>query len=174
MDDLTEIYITKEQIAEAVTHLAREISNDYAGKDLLLAVLLRGSYVFAADLARALDIDVSVDFMRVVSYEGRKSTGEVKIIKDLDEHIQDRHVLVIEDIIDTGLTLSKILDVLSGRSPRSLEVCSLLNKPSKRIKQISAKYLGIEIEDVFVVGYGMDYDERYRHFPEIRKLKFKD
>ncbi|PCI29038.1 MAG: hypoxanthine phosphoribosyltransferase [SAR324 cluster bacterium] len=167
---MIEIYISQEQIREKVVELGKKISEDYQGKEILMIVLLKGSFVFAADLARAVDGDVRLDFMKVSSYEGENSTGEVRILKDLDEKINGRHVLVIEDIIDTGLTLTKIMDVLKGRNPASLEICTFLNKPSRRLKEVDVKYSGFEIEDKFVIGYGLDYDQKYRQLPYIGEV----
>ncbi len=164
------VLISREQIKETVEQLGREISKDYQGKKILIVVLLRGSFVFAADLIRELELDVCVDFMKVSSYQGRETSGEVRILKDLDENIHDRDVLIVEDIVDTGLTLTKILAVLRSRNPKSLEICTLLDKPSRRIKPVDAKYKGFAIEDRFVVGYGLDEDQKYRQLPDIEEI----
>ncbi len=164
------VYIAKENIAKRVAELGQQISTDYEGTELLLIVLLRGSFIFSADLMRAITIDVMVDFMKVSSYVGQHSSGEVRVLKDLDESIHGRHVLIVEDIVDTGLTLNKILELLKSRNPKSLEVCTLLSKPSRRIMEVEPKYLGFEIEDKFVIGYGLDVDQKYRELPDIMEM----
>ncbi|MCP4749734.1 MAG: hypoxanthine phosphoribosyltransferase [Proteobacteria bacterium] len=164
------IMFARKRIEERVAELGQEISNAYRGKEIVMVVLLRGSFIFAADLIRVLEPEVVVDFMVVSSYQGKETSGEVRIIKDLSENIHDRHVLVVEDIVDTGLTMSKILEVLKSRSPKSLEICTLLNKPDRRIKEIGLKYIGFSIDDKFVVGYGLDVDQKYRQLPYIAEL----
>jgi len=128
---------------------------------------LRGSFIFAADLIREIEPNVCVDFLKVSSYQGEESSGEVRILKDLDENIHDKDVLIVEDIVDTGLTLSKILEVLKSRNPKSLEVCSLLNKPSRRVRPVDVKYVGFTIADRFVVGYGLDVNQKYRQLRDV-------
>ncbi len=164
------ILISASEIAEKTSELAKQISKDYQGKEIFMVVLLRGSFIFAADLIRKIEPDVIVDFMVVSSYHGEKSTGEVRIIKDLSQSIHGREVLIVEDIVDTGLTLTKILDLLGSRTPGSMEVCTLLSKPSRREKEVDVKYCGFEIEDKFVVGYGLDVDQKYRQLPDIVEL----
>ena len=156
-----------EEIAGIVDDLARQIRFDYEGKDLLLVGLLKGSFVFMADLVRALDMPVEVDFMAATSYVGRESTGELVVLKGLNESVHDRHVLIVEDIIDTGLTLSQIRDRLLVENPASLEIVALIDKPAKRITEVSVKYVGRAIEDLFIVGYGIDFDQKYRWLPYI-------
>lgn len=163
-------FISAEKIQKRIDELGKEIANDYKGEEVVMVVLLRGSFIFAADLARAVDGDVIVDFMVVSSYQGKETSGEVRIFKDLAETIHDRHVLIVEDIVDTGLTLTKILEVLRSRSPKSLETCSLLSKPSRRIKEVDIKYTGFTIEDKFVIGFGLDLDQKYRHLPFIGEV----
>ncbi len=158
-------FISEEKIAETVQVLADRINKDY--DSVHLVGLLKGSFVFMADLMRLLNIPVTVDFMSVASYEGSESSGEIKILKELNESIFDKDVLIVEDIVDTGLTLRSIIDLLLTKHPKSLNVVTLLDKPSKRTKEVTAKYTGIEIEDVFVVGYGIDYDQAYRQLPYI-------
>lgn len=164
------VFISAEAIQERVRELGEEITEHYKGRQLVLVILLRGSFMFAADLSRRLDLDVVVDFMVVSSYQGMETSGEVRIYKDLAEHIHDRDVLVVEDIVDTGLTLAKILEVLKSRNPKSLEICSLLSKPSRRLKEVDVRYTGFTIEDKFVVGYGLDLDQRYRQLPFIAEM----
>ena len=164
------VHISRKEIQNRTVELGREISADYKGKELLIVVLLRGSFIFAADLVRAIDCDIIVDFMKVSSYMGKQSSGEVRILKELDENVHGRHVLIVEDIVDTGLTLNKILELLKSRNPRSMEICTLLSKPSQRVLDVYSKYIGFEIENKFVVGYGLDYDQRYRHLPDIMEM----
>jgi hypoxanthine phosphoribosyltransferase len=154
-----------------VQELAAQISKDYAGKDLVLVGVLKGAIFFLADLMRALDLQVEVDFMAISSYgSSSKSSGVVRILKDLDADIEDRHVLIVEDIIDSGLTLQYLLRNLAGRNPASLEVCALLIKPGSRQVEFEPKYVGFEIPSSFVIGYGLDHAERYRSLPFIAAL----
>lgn len=162
--------ISKERIEQRVVELGQEISAAYAGKEVLMVVLLRGSFVFAADLIRVLKPDTVVDFMVVSSYQGEQTSGEVRILKDLAENIHERHVLVVEDIVDTGLTLNKIMQLLESRSPKSISICSMLNKPSRRIQPVEIQYIGFEVDDQFVVGYGLDMDQKYRQLPFIGEI----
>ena len=159
--------ISSSQIDTRVRQLASEITSDYKGKEIIIVVLLRGSFIFAADLVRHLGVETVIDFMVVSSYQGEESSGEVRILKDLAENIHDRHVLIVEDIVDTGLTLDKILMLLSGRNPKTIAVCSFLDKPSRRIRSVSIDYIGFTIEDEFVVGYGLDMNQKYRQLPYI-------
>jgi hypoxanthine phosphoribosyltransferase len=171
--DLQEIVFTEEQVRTRVAELGEAISRDYDGTDgLLLVAVLRGAALFIADLARAISIPVEMDFMAVSSYgSSTKTSGVVRIQKDLDEMIEDRDVLVVEDILDTGLTLKYLLKNLASRKPRSLEVVTLLSKEGKQRVPISCKYVGYSIPDEFVVGYGLDFAERYRNLPYIGILK---
>lgn len=164
------VFISEEDIKKRVAELGKEISNDYKGEEIVVVVLLRGSFIFTADLVRVIESDVIVDFMVVSSYQGMETSGEVRIFKDLAENIHGRHVLIVEDIVDTGLTLTKILDVMNSRNPKSLRTCSLLSKPSRRIKEVDIKYVGFTIEDKFVVGYGLDLDQKYRQIPYIAEV----
>lgn len=160
--------LSAEQIHERVQELGRQLTADYQGKDLVVVGLLNGVYMFFADLTRAMDLDFEVTFMRAASYgSGTESTGEVKILHDLDRSIRSRHCLLVEDIVDTGLTLHKILHLLEDREPASLRVCSLLDKPERRRVQVPVDYVGFSIEDHFVVGYGLDLDGRYRNLPYV-------
>lgn len=150
--------------------LGRQISSDYAGRQLVLISILRGSVFFATDLARQIDLPLSLDFLSISSY-GENSEGVVRITKDLEENIAGKDVLVLEDIIDTGFTLKYLLRTLGGRNPKSLEVCTLLDRRARRIIEVDLKYVGFEIPDKFVVGYGLDYRQRYRNLPYIGVVK---
>lgn len=155
------------EIQVKVQELGARIAKDYAGKDLILVGLLNGVFPFFADLARAIPMEVDITFMQVSSYGGTESTGEVLIKKDLDRPIQGRHALIIEDIVDTGLTLTKVRNLLQDREPASLKICSLLDKPSRRIAQVPVDYIGFTIKDLFVVGYGLDFDGHFRNLPFV-------
>ena len=165
-----EVFISEEDVKKRVQELGKEISKDYKGEEIVVVILLRGSFIFAADLVRAIEGDVIADFMVVSSYQGMETSGEVRIFKDLAENIHGRNVLIVEDIVDTGLTLTKILEVLNSRNPKTLQTCSLLSKPSRRIKEVDIKYVGFTIEDKFVIGYGLDLDQKYRQIPYIAEL----
>jgi hypoxanthine phosphoribosyltransferase len=170
--EIGDILVPAEDLARRVEEMAAEVSRDYAGKDLVLICVLKGAVFFLADLMRHLDVPCEVDFMAVSSYgSATKSSGVVRILKDLDAVIEDRDVLIVEDIVDSGLTLQYLLRNLAGRSPRSLEVCALLIKPERREVELQARYVGFEIPDRFVVGYGLDYAERYRNLPYVAALK---
>jgi hypoxanthine phosphoribosyltransferase len=169
-DNIKNILIASEQIQAAVTRLGADIARDYQGFNLHLVGVLRGAAPFVCDLMRAIDLPVTVDFISISSYTPQ-ARGVVRIMKDLDENITDRHVLVVEGIVDTGLTLSYILRNLATRSPASLKVCTLLNKPARRIIDVPVAYCGFEIPDEFVVGYGMDWRQKYRNLPYIATLK---
>ncbi len=159
---------THAQIQERVSELGVELAQDYAGKDLVVIGLLNGVYQFFSDLTRHTDLDFEVSFMQVASYGGgTESTGEVKILHDLDRSIRGRHALIVEDIVDTGLTLNKVRKLLLDREPASLKVCSLLSKPSRRRVEVPVDYVGFTIEDHFVVGYGLDLDGKYRNLPYV-------
>lgn len=172
-DDVQEILFTEQQLKDRVTQLGREISRDYAGKEpVLLVSVLRGSYIFMADLSRAIDIPVQIDFMSVSSYgKGTSTSGQVEIKKDLSDSIEGVHVIVVEDILDSGNTLSYLLHVLSARHPASISLCTLLDKPERREKPIQADYVGFTVPNAFIVGYGLDYAEKYRNLPYIGVLK---
>ena len=160
--------ISEEELALAVMRLGYEISRDYREKRPLLAVILKGSVIFAADLARRISIDAELDFMKVSSYgSGTDSSGTVTLDLDLSADIGGRDVIIVEDIVDTGLTMRELRELLEKRSPASIAVCSLLSKPSRRRTEVHIDYLGFEIPDVFAVGYGMDAGERYRNLPYI-------
>ncbi|MBT9135188.1 MAG: Hypoxanthine phosphoribosyltransferase [Firmicutes bacterium] len=162
------VLIPREEIAARVAAMGRQISADYAGKELLLVVVLRGAAVFAADLCRHLTTQTVLDFISVSSYGSATSTsGVVRFLKDLEESVEGRHVLIVEDIVDTGLTLNYLLENLRTRKPASLVSCTLLDKPSRRRVDIQPDYLGFTIDDLFVVGYGLDFDQYYRNLPDI-------
>ena len=172
MPDVAEVLITGEQIEEKVCELGEHITQDYAGERLLLVGVLRGAVVVMGDLMRCIDLPCEIDFMDISSYgSGTSSSGVVRILKDLEEDITGRHVLIVEDIIDTGLTLSYLRRSLLTRGPASLEICALVTKPSRRRVELDVKYLGFEVPDEFVVGYGLDYAGAYRNLPDICVLK---
>jgi hypoxanthine phosphoribosyltransferase len=169
---LDRVLIGSDELGHRIQQLGNEIAKDYPDSVPLLVCILKGAYVFLADLARSLSIDHEVDFMAVSSYEGgTQSTGVVKIVKDLRANITNRDVIIVEDIVDSGLTLSHLIDLLGTRSPRSIRVCALLDKAAARVKDVSIDYRGFEIPKEFVVGYGLDYDEKYRNLPFIGVLK---
>ena len=171
-DDISHIIIPEDELQAKVAELGAEISADYGDEPVLLIAVLRGAAIFVADLARSITSPVELDFMAVSSYgSSTKSSGVVRILKDLDETIEGRHVLVCEDILDTGLTLKYLLKNLASRKPRSLEVVALLSKEGKQRVPISCKYVGFDVPDEFVVGYGLDYAERYRNLPYVGVLK---
>ena len=169
-EGVVETLFTEAQIKERVQDLAGQISADYRDRRLVLISILRGSVFFATDLARLIDTPLSMDFLSISSY-GEGSEGVVRITKDLEENIAGKDVLVIEDIVDTGFTLKYLLRTLGGRNPKSIEVCALLDRRARRIIDIDLKYVGFEIPDKFVVGYGLDYRQRYRNLPYIGVLK---
>lgn len=170
--DVEKVLISVIELKNKVTELGQILSRDYAGKNLLAVGILKGAMVFMADLVRNISVDVQMDFMAVSSYgASSKSTGVVRIMKDLEQNIEGRHVLIVEDIVDTGLTLNYLLEILKAREPASLRVCTLLDKPSRREVDVSVDYNGFSIPDEFVVGYGLDYNEKYRNLPEIYVLK---
>ena len=170
--DIESVLFSEEQLKQRVREIAAEIEKDYAGKEIMLISVLRGSFVFMADLCRAIDLPCTVDFMAVSSYgKGTKSSGQVQITKDLSEDISDRHIIVVEDILDSGNTLSYLLKILENRHPASIRLCTLLDKPDRRVKPVEVHYSGFTIPDAFVVGYGLDYDEKYRNLPYIGILK---
>ena len=170
--DIERVLFTEEALRARVGELAQQINRDLAGKEPVLISVLRGSFIFMADLVRAIELPCRVDFMAVSSYgSGTTSSGQVKITKDLSESIEGRDVLVVEDILDSGNTLSYLLKLLQARRPASIRLCTLLDKPSRRTKPIQADYVGFQVEDLFVVGYGLDYAERYRNLSYIGILK---
>ena len=169
--DLEHVLLTKEQVATRVTELAAELDRDYADKDVLLVGVLKGAVMVMADLSRAMNVPLSMDFMAVSSYgSGTKSSGVVRILKDLDTDISGRHVLVVEDIIDSGLTLSWLLANLSSRGPASVKVCALLRKPEAAKVEVDVAYVGYDIPNEFVVGYGLDFADKYRNLDCVATL----
>lgn len=171
-EDIKEVLLSREQLQETVAELGRKISEDYRGKNLLMVSVLKGSVVFMADLMRAVEVPCRIDFMSVSSYgAGVKTSGVVKIIKDLDIALEGFDLLVVEDILDSGKTLHYLLEVLSARRPKSIRICTLLDKPDRRQVPIAADYSGAVIPDAFVVGYGLDYHEKYRNLPYVGILK---
>ncbi len=171
--DIEKVYYSEEQLAEIVARLGKQISEDYKDKNLLLVSVLKGSVVFMADLMRAITVPCAIDFMCVSSYKsGTESSGVVKIVKDLDINLEGYDLLIVEDILDSGKTLSSLKKILEGRNPKSIRICTLLDKPERRVvDDIFADYSGAEVPDEFVVGYGLDYDEKYRNLPYIGVLK---
>src|ERR671914_633546 len=172
MPNVKEVLLSSDDIQEKVRELGERITQDYRGEKLLLVGILRGAVVFLSDLMRHLQLPCEIDFMDISSYgTGTQSSGVVRILKDLEEDITGRHVLIVEDIVDTGLTLSYLKRSLLARHPASLEICALVSKPSRRRVEIDIKYLGFEVPDEFVVGYGLDYAGVYRNLPDICVLK---
>ena len=172
MPDVKEVLITSQEIEDKVREIGARITEDYKGEKPLLIGILRGAVVIMSDLMRNIDLQCELDFMDISSYgTGTSSSGVVRILKDLEEDITDRHVLIVEDIIDTGLTLSYLMRSLQARKPASLEICALLSKPSRRRADLDVRYLGFEVPDEFVVGYGLDYAGAYRNLPDICVLK---
>ena len=170
--DVERVLYTEEELKRRVRELAEEITRDYEGKEVVLASVLRGSYIFMADLTRAIDLPITVDFMVVSSYgAGTTSSGQVEIKKDLSDSIEGKHLIIVEDILDSGNTLYYLMDVLRVRKPASIKICTLMDKPERRAKPITADYSGFTIPDAFVVGYGLDYDEKYRNLPYVGILK---
>ena len=169
--DLERVLLSENDIKSMVDHLGAQVSADYAGKKPLLIVVLKGSVVFAADLMRSLTIDCEIDFMTVSSYVGTQSTGEIKIIHDLRTDIAGRDVIILEDIVDSGLTLYKLKELLLRRNARSIRICALMDKPSGRKADVKADYFGGTVGNEFIVGYGLDYNEKYRNLPYIGVLK---
>jgi hypoxanthine phosphoribosyltransferase len=165
------VLIEEDQLQARIAELGEEISNDYAGRDLLLLGVLKGAVFFMADLMRRLTVPCEIDFMAISSYgAATDSSGVVRILKDLDINIEGRHVLVVEDIIDSGLTLSYLMRNLEARNPESLEICALLTKPARREIDVDVRYTGFEIPNRFVIGYGLDFGERYRNLPYVGVL----
>ena len=160
-----DVYLSSEEIESRLNELAKEINKDYAEKEILAVGILNGSFIFMADLVRRIKVPIKIDFIRAKSYEGTQSSAQVKIDLDLKSEITDRHVLMIEDIIDTGLTLTKIKERLMSKKPASLKIASLLYKPARALHAINIDYLGFKIEDHFVIGYGLDYEGKYRELP---------
>ena len=173
--DKPKVIIPREEIANKVAELATQLRKDYREKNPLLIGILKGSFVFMSDLVRAMDIPVEIDFVRLASYgAGKNSSGKVKLIKDVETPIKDRHVLLVEDIIDRGLTVRFLLDYLSFRKPASLKLCALFDKPSRRKVEVPIDYVGFTVPDAFVVGYGLDLNEKFRFLPDLCVLEEQD
>ena len=169
--DVQKILYNEDEIKGIIKRLGEEVSRDYAGKNPLLVAVLKGSVVVMADFMRSLSINCEIDFMIVSSYAGTKSKGSITILQDLRTDICDRDVIIVEDIIDSGITLNSLVELLRQRNPRSLKICTFLDKPSGRQSEIQADYVGGEVGNEFIVGYGLDYDEKYRNLPYIGVLK---
>ncbi|MDU7115638.1 MAG: hypoxanthine phosphoribosyltransferase [Peptoniphilus harei] len=167
MSDIKEVLISEEEIQNKVKELGKKITEDYRDRNLFLLGILKGAVPFMADIMRRIDLDLEYDFMDVSSYQGTRSLGEVRILKDISTSIVGKDILIVEDIIDTGITLNYLTKVLKSRGANSIEIVTMLSKPSRRKVDLPVKYNGFEIEDNFVIGYGMDYDEKYRALPYI-------
>lgn len=175
MTEHVRVLLTEKEVDERIQAIGDQISKDYAGKQVHLVCVLKGGSFFMCELAKRISIPVSLDFMSVSSYGSEtQSSGVVKIVKDLDEPLKDKEVIVIEDIVDSGRTLSYLLEMLRDRGPKSLSLCTLLDKPDRRIIDVRVDYTGFQIPDKFVVGYGLDYDQRYRNLPYIGVVEFED
>lgn len=174
INDIEYVLYSEEKLNSVVSELGKQISEDYKGRNLLLVSILKGSVVFMTDLMRHISIPCQIDFMAVSSYgSGVKSSGTVRILKDLDRDISGFDVLIVEDILDSGMTLSYLMELLYARNPNSIRICTLFDKPERRTVDIYADYKGIEVPDEFIVGYGLDYDEKYRNLPFVGVLKEK-
>ena len=170
--DIREILIEEDVLQTKVAELGAKITEDYKDKDLLLVCVLKGAVIFVSDLMRKIDLPLDIDFMAISSYgTNTQSSGVVRILKDLNTSIENRHVLIVEDIIDSGLTLSYLVENLKSRGPASVEICTILDKPDRRAINLDIKYTGFQVPDEFVVGYGLDYAEKYRNLPYIAILK---
>lgn len=168
MTDKISVLLSEEQVDERIVALGRQISKDYEGKEIHLICILKGGVFFACELAKRITVPVSLDFMSVSSYgNSKESSGIVKIVKDLDEELENKHVLIVEDIIDSGKTLNHLIPMLDARKPADIKLCSLLSKPDRREVDVKIDYLGFEIPDAFVVGYGLDFAQKYRNLPYI-------
>ncbi len=173
MAERIEVLLSEEEVDRRIQEIGDQISRDYAGRQVHLVCVLKGGSFFMCELAKRITVPVSIDFMSVSSYgKDTKSSGVVRIVKDLDESLTDRHVLVVEDIVDSGRTLSYLLEMLKDRGPEDVRLCTLLDKPSRRVVDVKVDYTGFEIPDEFVVGYGLDYDQKYRNLPYVGIVKF--
>ena len=173
MSERIKVLLSEEEVDARIQQVAAKISKDYAGKEVHLICVLKGGVFFTCELAKRITVPVTLDFMSVSSYgDDTKSSGVVKIVKDLDEYLQDKEVIVVEDIVDSGRTLSYLLEMLRDRGPASLRLCTLLDKPERRVIDVHVDYTGFNIPDEFVVGYGLDYDQRYRNLPYIGVVEF--
>ena len=168
MEDKIRVLLTEEEVNEKIKKIGEQISKDYAGKSVHMICVLKGGVFFTCELAKRITVPVSMDFMSVSSYgDGTKSSGVVKIAKDLDETLEGKNVLIVEDIIDSGRTLAHLVKLLGNRNPKSISICTLLDKPERRVTDVKVDYVGFNIPDEFVVGYGLDYDQKYRNLPYI-------
>ena len=168
MQNNISILISEEEINKRIEALGEQIATDYEGKEIHLVCILKGAAFFMCELAKKIKVPVTIDFMSVSSYgSGMESSGVVKIVKDLDEPLEGKNVIVIEDIIDSGRTLNYIMELMQNRKPSSLSLCTLLNKPDRRVTEVDVDYIGFDIPDKFIVGYGLDYDQRYRNLPYV-------
>mgnify|MGYP000728945659 CR=1 FL=1 len=175
MSEHVRVLLTEKEVDERIQAIGDQISKDYAGRQVHLVCVLKGGSFFMCELAKRITVPVSLDFMSVSSYgNATKSSGVVKIVKDLDESIKDKDVLVVEDIVDSGRTLSYLMEMLKDREPASLHLCTLLDKPERRVVDVNVDYTGFQIPDEFVVGYGLDYEQRYRNLPYIGVVEFDD
>lgn len=173
MSEKISVLISEESVAKRIAEMGAQISRDYAGESVCLLCILKGSVFFTTELAKHITVPVLLDFMSVSSYgSGTTSSGNVRIVKDLDTPIEGQHVLVVEDIIDTGHTLAYLMEYLEQRRPKSLKLCTLLDKPERRVSDVKVDYTGFEIPDKFVVGYGLDYDQKYRNLPYVGVIEF--
>lgn len=173
MSEKISVLISEESVAKRIAEMGAQISRDYAGESVCLLCILKGSVFFTTELAKHITVPVRLDFMSVSSYgSGTTSSGNVRIVKDLDTPIEGQHVLVVEDIIDTGHTLAYLMEYLEQRRPKSLKLCTLLDKPERRVSDVRVDYTGFEIPDKFVVGYGLDYDQKYRNLPYVGVIEF--
>lgn len=175
MTEKVRVLLTEQEVDAKIQQIGEQISKDYAGKQVHLVCVLKGGSFFMCELAKRITVPVSLDFMSVSSYgSSTKSSGVIRIVKDLDDPLKDKHVIVVEDIVDSGRTLSYLMKMLQDRQPASLALCTLLDKPDRRVIDVDVNYTGFEIPDEFVVGYGLDYDQRYRNLPYIGIVEFED
>ena len=175
MADKIRVLLPEEDVNKRISEVAEQISKDYEGKQIHLICILKGGVFFTCELAKRITVPVTMDFMSVSSYgDDTKSSGVVRIVKDLDESLADKEVLIVEDIIDSGRTLAYLIEVLKQRGPKSIHLCTLLDKPDRRVVDVDVEYTGFTIPDEFVVGYGLDYDQKYRNLPYIGVLEFVD
>ena len=173
MAERIKVLMTEEEVDRKIKEIGLLISKDYEGKEVHLVCILKGASFFACELAKRISVPVTIDFMSVSSYgAGTESSGHVKIMKDLEESIEGKDVIVVEDIIDSGRTLSMLLELLKARKPNSIALCTLLDKPERRVVNVDVKYVGFQVPDLFVVGYGLDYDQKYRNLPYIGVVEF--
>lgn len=172
MSDKIKVLLPEEEVEERIRQIGKQITEDYSDEEVFLVCTLKGASFFACELAKRIDLPLTLDFIAVASYgNGTQSSGEVRMIKDLDESIEGKNVIVVEDIVDTGRTLSYLLEIMRKRNPKSLKLCSLLDKPERRVVDVKVDYRGFEVPDLFIVGYGLDYAQKYRNLPYIGVLE---